>query len=322
MRTKLLLTRRWPEPVEDYLRSRYDVAFNASDEPMTEDALGAAARSCEILCTTVTDRLSARVLDQPDCKLRLVCNYGVGYEHIDLAACKRRGIVVTNTPDVLTEATAELAILLMLMVARRAGDGERELRAGRWSGWRPTHLVGRQVSGKTLGLVGFGRIAQATAVKASAGFGMSILYHSRRRAPAVLEETLRARYCARLEDLLAESDFVSLHCPGGAATDNLIDSQQLARMRPSAFLINTARGSVIDETALIGALRTGAIAGAALDVFRNEPAISTELKAAPNLVLLPHLGSATTETRVAMGMRAVSNLEHWLEGREPPDRVV
>ena len=303
--------------MESYLRTRYDVTFNERDKPMSADALRAAARSCEVLCPTVSDRLDATVFDQTDCRVRLVCNYGAGFEHIDLAACAAGGIVVTNTPDVLTEATAELAILLMLMIARRAGEAERELRSNRWSGWRPTHLLGTQLSGKTLGLVGFGRIAQATASKAAAGFGMTILYHSRRPT----ELATHATYRPDLDQLLEESDFVSLHCPGGPATENLIDAQRLARMKHSAFLINTARGSVIDERALVQALRERTIAGAALDVFNNEPNIREELKGLDNIVLLPHLGSATHETRVAMGMRAVTNFEHWLAGREPPDRV-
>jgi lactate dehydrogenase-like 2-hydroxyacid dehydrogenase len=320
-RPKLFLTRRWPHAVETYLRTRYDVVANERDEPLPLEALHAAAREHEILCPTVTDRLPASVFEQPGCKVRLVCNYGVGYEHIDVAACKARGIVVTNTPDVLTESTAELAILLMLAVARRAGEGERELRAGRWAGWRPTHLPGAQMTGKTLGLVGFGRIGRATAAKAAHGFGMKILYHSRRRADASTEQHSSATHCPTLDELLAASDFVSLHCPGGSATEHLIDAAALARMKPSAFLINTARGSVVDEAALARALREKRIAGAGLDVYRREPLVPDELKALENVVLLPHLGSATAETRVAMGMRAAENLECWLAGRDPPDRV-
>ena len=294
---------------------------NEADAPLSAEALHAAARQHEILLVTVTDKLTASVFEQPGCKVRLVCNYGVGFEHIALEACRQRGIVVTNTPDVLTESTAELAILLMLMIARRAGEGEREVRADRWAGWRPAHLLGTQVTGKTLGLVGFGRIGRAVAAKAAGGLGMKILYHSRHRADATVEQDLRATYCADLDALLEASDFISMHCPGGAGTENLIVAKRLARMKPSAFLINTARGGVIDDDALINALRERRIAGAGLDVFRNEPHIRDELKALDNVVLLPHLGSATTETRVAMGMRAVANLEAWLAGEEPPDRV-
>jgi lactate dehydrogenase-like 2-hydroxyacid dehydrogenase len=297
------------------------VVANGTDEPLSADALHAAARNYEILLVTVTDKLAASVFEQPGCKVRLVCNYGVGFEHIAVEACRQRGIVVTNTPDVLTESTAEIAILLMLMVARRAAEGEREVRANRWAGWRPTHLLGTQVSGKTLGLVGFGRIARAVAAKAAGGLGMKILYHSRHRADVAVEQDLCATFCADLDALLEASDFVSLHCPGGAATENLIDAKRLARMKTTAFLINTARGGVVDDEALIGVLSERRIAGAGLDVFRNEPHVREELKALDNVVLLPHLGSAAVETRVAMGMRAVANLEAWLAGEDPPDRV-
>ena len=320
MSLRIFLTRRWPQLVEDYIAARYEVTFNADDQPLTQDKLRAAAREFDILCPTVSDRLGPDLFDQPGCKVRLVCNYGVGFEHIDLAACKRHDIIVTNTPDILTDATAEIAILLMLMAARRAGEGEREVRSGGWSGWRPTHLLGAQTTGRTLGLIGFGRIAQATAAKAR-GLGMRIIYHSRRRADAAVEEVLGAAYRAQLGDLLAEADFVSLHCPGGPETANLIDARRLAEMRPTAFLINTSRGSVVDEQALASALGTGRIAGAGLDVFQNEPHISPCLLNAPNIVLLPHLGSATADTRIAMGMRAVSNFEHWIAGTACPDRV-
>jgi lactate dehydrogenase-like 2-hydroxyacid dehydrogenase len=320
MSPRIFLTRRWPQPVEDYIAARYEVTFNADDQPLTQEMLRAAAREFDILCPTVSDRLGADLFDQPGCKVRLVCNYGVGFEHIDLAACKRHNIIVTNTPDILTDATAEIAILLMLMAARRAGEGEREIRSGGWNGWRPTHLLGAQTTGRTLGLIGFGRIAQATAAKAR-GLGMRIIYHSRRRADAAVERALGAAYRVELGDLLSEADFVSLHCPGGAETANLIDARRLAEMRPTAFLINTSRGSVVDEQALASALETGRIAGAGLDVFQNEPHISQCLLNAPNIVLLPHLGSATTDTRIAMGMRAVSNFEHWIAGIPCPDRV-
>lgn len=318
--SRLFLTRRWPEPVEAYLRTRHELVVNDSDQPLSAEALHAVAREYEILLATVTDKLTASVFEQAACKVRIVCNYGVGYEHIDIEACRRRGIVVTNTPDVLTDSTAELAILLMLMIARRAGEGERMVHANRWIGWGPTQLLGTQVTGKTLGLVGFGRIGQATA-RIARGLGMKILYHSRRGVDAAIERELAATHCADLDSLLAASDFVSLHCPGGAATEKLIDANRLAQMRDSAFLINTARGGVIDDDALIRALHERTIAGAGLDVFRNEPHVRDELKALDNVVLLPHLGSATTETRVAMGMRAVANLEQWLAGDEPRDRV-
>ena len=321
MQHKILLTRKWPTAVEDYLRSRYDVTFNTSSEPMTESELREAASNFDVLLTTTSERLTANVFLEPHCKVRLICNFGVGYDHIDVAACRASNIIVTNTPDVLTDATAEIAIMLMLVVARRAGDGERALRSARSTDCMPTQSLGTQVTGKTLGLVGFGRIGQATAAIAHQGLGMKILYHARHRVAQSIEDSLQAQYCKNIDELLANADFVSLHCPGGAATENLLDAQRLKQMKRSAFLINTSRGSVIDEGALVDALRSSIIAGAGLDVYRNEPNVHTDLLIAPNTVLLPHIGSATTETRLAMGMRAVKNLEQWLEGRDPPDRI-
>lgn len=317
----MLLTRKWPEETEHAAQERFGAILNAQDVAMSPEALREAVCKYEVICPTVSDRISADILDQPQRRVRLLCNYGAGADHIDLEACRRLGISVTNTPDVLTEATAELAILLMLMVARRAGEGERELRDGRWSGWRPTHMVGTQLTGKTLGLVGFGRIAQATAFKARA-LGMSIAYHGRRRADAATEMALGAIYEPDLGNMLAHVDIVSLHVPGGAGTDRLIDGAALSQMRPGAILINTARGSVVDEPALVAALRSGRIAGAGLDVFVGEPAVSSILLTAPNLVALPHLGSATREARIAMGMRALENAAAWAAGRALPDRVI
>lgn len=314
---KVLITRRWPDMVERHLSDRYAVSLRDADRPMTQDELAAAARSHDVVCCTVSDRIDAAIVSQPGAALRLLCNYGAGVDHIDLDACRRHGVVVTNTPDVLTDATAEIAILLMLMVARRAEEGARELRAGEWAGWRPTHLMGRQLTGKALGLVGFGRIARATAARAR-GFGMSIRYHARNRSPADDELSLQARYDPDLMDLLSQSDIVSLHVPGGAETRHMIDARGLAAMRDGAVLINTARGAVIDERALIDALLAGRIA-AGLDVFEGEPAVNPALLACPNVVALPHLGSATMEARTAMGMRAAANLHAWVAGDLPPD---
>jgi lactate dehydrogenase-like 2-hydroxyacid dehydrogenase len=317
---KILLTRKWPTEVETALRGSFDVTLNQDDAPLGIDELTIAAREFDVICPTVTDRLPAQIFDQPGVRVRLICNYGAGFEHIDIEACRRAGITVTNTPDVLTDATAELAILLMLMVARRAGEGERELRAGAWTGWRPTHMLATLLTGKTLGLIGFGRIARRTAEFAR-GFGMDVLYHSRTRASLDIEQPIQAKYCANIDQLLASADFVSLHCPGGPETEKMINAAKLARMRQGAFLINTARGSVIDEDALAAALHGEVIAGAGLDVFCNEPRISKMLLEAPNLVMLPHIGSATIETRVAMGMRALANLRQWAAGNDPVDRI-
>lgn len=320
---RILLTRRWPSEVEHYLAQRYDVTVNERDAPMDAAALKAALATYDAVCPTVTDKLTADVLAAAvGGKLKVLGNYGVGVSHIDLDACKRSGIAVTNTPDVLTDATAEIAVALMLMVARRAGEGERQVRAGGWPGWAPTRMIGAALTGKTLGLVGFGRIGQATARKAHHGFGMPILYYSRKRAAPEIEAATGGRHCASLEALLEQSDFVSLHCPGGAETRHLLNAARLRRMKPTAFLINTARGEVVDEAALAEALRQRAIAGAGLDVYEHEPRVPESFLDLENVVLLPHLGSATLETRIAMGMRVAENLERFFAGLEPDDRVV
>ena len=320
-RPKVLLTRRWPEAVERHLADRYELTPNLADAPMDADALSEALRSHDAVCPTVSDVLDAAVLEGGRGGARILGNFGVGVNHIDLVACARLDLVVSNTPDVLTDATAELAILLMLAVARRAGEGERQLRAGGWTGWRPTHMMGAQVTGKTLGLIGFGRIAQAVARKACHGFGMPILYQSRRRAAPEVEAETGAVFCESADELVARADFVSLHCPGGPETHHLIDARRLALMKPSAFLINTARGEVVDEAALAEALRNRVITGAGLDVYEHEPRVPEAFLGLENVVLLPHLGSATLETRVAMGMRVAENLERFFAGLEPRDRV-
>jgi lactate dehydrogenase-like 2-hydroxyacid dehydrogenase len=320
-RPRILLTRRWTREVEQHLASRYDVTLNESDVPLEADALRAAMREYDALCPTVTDRIDAAVLGTGGRRVQLIGNFGVGFNHIDIAAAKQLGIRVSNTPDVLTETTAELAILLLLMATRRAGEGERELREGRWTGWRPTHLMGQSLGGKLLGLVGFGRIAQATARKAHAAFGMQIAYHGRHRAAPEVEAETGARYFASLDELVAASDVISLHCPGGAETFHLIDAARLARMKPTAVLVNTARGTVVDEAALAAALAERRIAAAALDVYEEEPRVHPGLLSLQNAVLLPHLGSATEETRTAMGMRVADNLHAWFAGQPLRDQV-
>lgn len=321
-RPKILLTRRWTEAVERTLAERYEVWLNLADHPLDADALAEALRDYDAVCPTVSDVLDAELIERGNGRARIIGNYGVGVNHIDLETCRRLGLVVTNTPDVLTEATAELAILLMLTAARRAGEGERQLRAGRWTGWRPTHLMGAEVTGATLALIGFGRIAQAAARKAHHGLGMRILYNSRRRAAPEVEAECGATFFASLDELLPEADFVSLHCPGGPETHHLIDARRLGLMQPTAFLINTARGSVVDEAALTQALAERWIAGAGLDVYEREPRVTEGLLRLENVVLLPHLGSATEQTRTAMGMRVARNLDAFFGGEAPPDRVV
>jgi lactate dehydrogenase-like 2-hydroxyacid dehydrogenase len=315
------VTRRWPERVEQLLAERYDVTLSVDDVPLDGAALAGAMRDYDAVCPTITDRMTAQVLGVEGRRAGIVASYGVGFEHIDLVTARAAGIAVTNTPGVLTDATADLALTLILMTARRAGEGERELRAGAWTGWRPTHLLGASLKGKTLGLVGFGRIAQATAERARHGFGMEIAYYARRPADPAVAEALGARFCPDLGELLGISDVVSLHVPGGAETRHLIDAAGLAKMQPHAILINTARGDVVDEAALIAALRDRSIGGAGLDVFASEPNVSPELRTLENAVLLPHLGSATVETREAMGMRVVANLEAWFADAPLPDRV-
>ncbi len=317
---RVLVTRRWPAEIERQLAEQFDVTLNESDEPMTEAALAVAMAEYDVLCPTVSDKIDAAVISGGD-RVKLIANYGVGFDHIDLAAAKARGIAVTNTPGVLTDATADIAMTLLLMAARRAGEGERELRAGQWSGWRPTHLIGSALKGKVLGCVGFGRIAIATARRAHHGFGMKIAYYGRRECDPAVADELDAEFCPELSDLLGKADFVSLHVPGGAETANMIDADAIAAMKPGSYLINTARGGVVDHEALADALKSGHLAGAGLDVYPAEPAVPECLLGLENAVLLPHLGSANAETRVAMGMCALANVEAFAKGAELPNPV-
>lgn len=318
---KVIVTRRWPAEVERELTSRFDVELNERDVPLTSAELTDALTRADALCPTVSDRVDAAALDHDGLRARILGSYGVGFNHIDLEAARKRNLVVTNTPEVLTECTADLAMTLLLMAARRAGEGEREVRAGAWSGWRPTHMIGTQVTGKTLGLVGFGRIARALAHKAHFGFGMRILFHDPQPAPTMVENALGATACGTVEELLAKADFVSLHCPGGPATRHLLNAARIALMPSHAILVNTARGDVIEQDALVAALEARRIAAAGLDVYEGEPVIPDALRALDNVVLLPHLGSATRETRIAMGMRVIENLDAFFAGRAPRDRV-
>ncbi|MEK9213359.1 2-hydroxyacid dehydrogenase [Sphingomonas sp. 2378] len=317
---KLLVTRRLPDTVERYLTDTWDTTLNIDDQPLDRRALVEAMTGYDAWMPTITDRIDADLLATPGRRVRILANYGGGVDHIDLAAAREAGVVVTNTPDVLTEATAEIAILLMLMAARRAGEGEREVRAGAWTGWRPSHLIGQGLSGKTLGLIGFGRIAQATAAKAK-GLGMRIRYASRSAAAPEVEQALEATRAASPQALAAECDILSLHVPGGEGTRHMVDADLLSRMRPHAIVVNTARGPVIDEEALADALTRGVIGSVGLDVYEREPVVHPALLAHPRAVLLPHLGSATIEARTAMGMRAADNLAAFLRGDEPADRV-
>jgi lactate dehydrogenase-like 2-hydroxyacid dehydrogenase len=321
-RPTVVVTRRLPEPVEEELSREFDARLNRDDRPLGPDGLQEALRNADALLCTVTDRLTAEVLSAEPRRARLLANFGVGFNNIDTEAAKARGLAVSNTPDVLTEATADLAMTLLLMASRRTGEGERHVRAGAWTGWRPTHMLGTQVSGKVLGLVGMGRIARAVARRAHHGFGMRVIFHDPYPPTPAEAAALGAEPRASLDQVLQEADFVSLHCPATPETRHLMNRERLARMRPGALLINTARGDVVDEAALVEALSNGTIAGAGLDVFEKEPQVSPALVGMENVVLLPHLGSATQETRIAMGMRALENLRLFFSGAPLRDRVV
>ena len=321
-RPTVVVTRRLPETVEEALSRDFDARLNTEDKPLGPDGLKEALRSADALLCTVTDRLTAEVLSAEPHRARMLANFGVGFNHIDTQAAKEHGLAVSNTPDVLTEATADIAITLLLMVSRRTGEGERHVRSGSWTGWRPTHMLGSQVSGKVLGLIGMGRIARAVARRAHHGFGMRVIFHDPYPPSPTEAASLGAEPRGTLDQVLEEADFVSLHCPATPETRHLMNRERLARMRRSAYLINTARGDVVDEAALVEALADGTIAGAGLDVYEQEPRVSPALLKMENVVLLPHLGSATKETRVAMGMRALENLQLFFSGAPLRDRIV
>lgn len=316
----VVVTRRWPAEVEEELRRRFPrVRLNSDDRPLRPEGLRRALAEADVVLPTVTDPLSAEVFDG-EVRARFLGNYGVGFNHIDIEAAARAGIVVTNTPGVLTDATADLAVTLMLMVARRAGEGERELRRGDWTGWRPTHLIGTEVTGKTLGIIGMGRIGTAVARRAHFGFDMPVVYYDSVDGPARADISW-ARRLGTVEEVFETADVVSLHVPGGGANAHLVDAALLARMKPGAILVNTARGDVVDTRALIDACASAALAGAGLDVYEGEPDVPEDLRKLENVVLLPHLGSATREARIGMGMLVLENLQAFLEGREPPNRI-
>ncbi len=318
---KVVVTRRWPEAVEKELRKHFDVELNAEDKALDKAGLMDALTRADALFPTVTDKIDADVLAAEPLRCRLIGNFGVGFNNIDIEAAKACGIVVTNTPDVLTDATADLAMSLLLAVARRLGEGDRHVRAGAWTGWRPTHMMGTQVTGKTLGLIGLGRIGGAMARKASRGFDMEVLAYDPFPPPAERLAELGVTLADSPEKVFESADFVSIHCPATPENRHLVDAGRLASMKASAFLINTARGDIVDEAALVEALHAETIAGAGLDVFEREPQVTEALLSMENVVLLPHLGSATTETREAMGMRVLNNALAFFAGEEPNDRV-
>ncbi|MGH6902649.1 MAG: 2-hydroxyacid dehydrogenase [Geminicoccaceae bacterium] len=318
---RVVVTRKLPEAIETRMMELFDTRLNDSDTPLTKAALIEAIKSAEILVPTVTDRVDSSILAHANPELRLIANYGTGVDHIDVEAAYARGITVTNTPGVLTEDTADMTIALILAVSRRLVEGERLARSGEWSGWGPTSMLGHRITGKRLGILGMGRIGSAVARRAR-GFGLAIHYHNRRRVPEALETELEATYWESLDQMLARMDIISVNCPHTPATFHLLSARRLALLRPTAIIVNTSRGEVIDEAALTRMLRNRQLAGAGLDVFEHEPAINPQLRELDNVVLLPHMGSATIEGRIAMGEKVVINIKTFVDGHRPPDRVL
>ena len=299
----------------------FDTRLNDDDRPMTRDELAQAAAIADVLVPTLTDRIDKGILAQAGANLRLIANFGTGVDHIELAAARERGITITNTPGVLTEDTADMTMALILDVIRRVSQGERLIRSGAWTGWSPTHMLGNRLWGKRLGIVGMGRIGRAVARRAR-GFGLSIHYHNRRQLPEHRETELDATYWESLDQMLARMDILSVNCPHTPATFHLLSARRLKLLKPGAVIVNTARGEVIDEQALARMLAAGEIAGAGLDVFEHEPAVNPKLLALENVVLLPHMGSATVEGRIDMGEKVIVNIKTFADGHKPPDRVI
>jgi glyoxylate reductase len=320
-RPLVVVTRKLPDVVETRLMELFDTRLNLDDKPMSAGELKAAVASAAVLVPTVTDRIDKGLIDGAGPNFKLIASFGTGVDHIDLDAAKARGITVTNTPGVLTEDTADMTLGLILAVARRIGEGERLVRSGRWTGWGPTSMLGLRLAGKRLGIVGMGRIGTAVARRARA-FGLSIHYHNRRRADPAIEAALEASYWESLDQMLGHMDVLSINCPHTPATYHLLSARRLRRLKPHAIVVNTARGEVIDEAALIRALYAREIAGAGLDVYAHEPRVDPKLLELDNVVLLPHMGSATLDGRIAMGEKVLINIRTFADGHNPPDRVL
>jgi len=318
---KVVVTRKLPDPVETRMRELFNTELNLEDAPMDGAALAAAVGRAEVLVSTITDRIDAKVIAASGEQLKLIANFGAGVDHIDVTAATERGITVTNTPGVLTDDTADLTMGLIMAVSRRVVEGADVIHKGDFHGWSPTWMLGRRIGGKRLGIIGMGRIGQALARRARA-FGLSIHYHNRKPVGPRLAEELEATYWESLDQMLARMDFISVNCPHTPATYHLLSARRLKLIRPHAFLINTARGEIIDEGALAAMLEAGEIAGAGLDVFEHEPAVNPKLLKLPNVVLLPHMSSATIEGRVDMGEKVIVNIRTWMDGHKPPDRVI
>lgn len=318
---KVIITRKLPDSVETRLRELFDTELNLTDEPMSQDALLDALKRADVLVPTITDRIDSRLLSRSGENLKLIANFGAGVDNIDVATANTRGIIVTNTPGVLTEDTADMTMALILASARRVVEGAQVVQSGGFAGWSPTWMLGRRIYGKRLGIVGMGRIGQAVARRAKA-FGLQIHYHNRKPVSPRIAEELEATYWESLDQMLARMDVVSVNCPHTPGTFHLLSARRLKLLQPHAILVNTARGEVIDEAALANMLARGEIAGAGLDVYEHEPAINPKLLKLPNVVLLPHMGSATVESRVDMGEKVIINIKTFMDGHRPPDRVI
>ncbi|WP_068310884.1 2-hydroxyacid dehydrogenase [Polycladidibacter hongkongensis] len=317
----VVVTRKLPEAVETRMRELFDTRLNEHDKPFSQAELVEAVKTADVLVPTVTDRIDSSILTQAGPNLKLIANYGNGVDSIDVATANNRGITVTNTAGVMTEDTADMTMALILSVPRRLAEGIKKIEDGEWAGWSPQWMLGRRIWGKRLGIIGMGRIGQAVARRAKA-FGMSIHYHNRIREPLELEEELEATFWESLDQMLARMDVVSIHCPYTPATYHLLSARRLKLMKPDAYIVNTARGEIVDENALIRQIEAGELAGAGLDVFEYEPAVNERLVKNENIVLLPHMGSATIEGRIDMGEKVIINIKAFMDGHRPPDRVL
>ncbi|MDH7971102.1 D-glycerate dehydrogenase [Sphingomonas sp. AR_OL41] len=318
---RVIVTRELPDAVMDRMEQLFDTRNNRGDTAMTRDELAAAMADCDVLVPTVTDQIDADLIAGAGERLKLIANFGAGVNHIDLRAARTRGIIVTNTPGVLTEDTADMTMALIVSVPRRLAEGEKLVRSGQWKGWSPGGMLGHRIGGKALGIIGMGRIGQAVALRARA-FGLSIHYHNRHRLPAVLEAQLAATWHESLDEMLAAIDILTIHTPRNADSENLIDARRIALLRPHVYLINASRGGIVDEEALVIALENGRLAGAGLDVWQHEPEIDPRLLALPNVVMTPHMGSATFEGRMATGDKVIANIRMWADGHRPFDQVL
>jgi glyoxylate reductase len=321
LRPIVIVTRKLPDPIETRMMELFDARLNLGDTPMTQAELVEAVKIADVLVPTVTDRIDAAILAQAGPRLKLIASFGTGVDHIDLKSARQRAITVTNTPGVLTEDTADMTMALILAVPRRLIEGERLIRSGNWGGWSPTTMLGQRIWGKRLGIIGMGRIGSAVARRAR-GFGLAIHYHNRRRVQPELEASLEATYWESLDQMLSRMDIISVNCPHTPATYHLLSARRLKLLQRHAYIVNTSRGEVIDENALTRMLEKGELAGAGLDVFEHEPAVNPKLLKLDNVVLLPHMSSATIEGRIDMGEKVIVNIKTFADGHKPPDRVL